>query len=175
MGKGFSRKSEEKRSAITDFEKNPDDWELVSRKVEPATAKKHNAGKAESKKCNERISSTSLSSLEHSILGTTLIEWEPVHVLYKDALNEFEGVTFNSVIEALVKLFSRGYVECQISDSRVHKLAVKELLEHYGGGLSKDEINLYPKVAVHEFKATARGKKEEAKDIYNTYYVSREE
>jgi hypothetical protein len=175
MGKGFGRKSEEKRSAITDYKKNPDDWELVNRKVEPATAKKYNAGKTESKKCNKRISSTSLSSLEHSILGTTLIEWEPVHVLYKDALGEFEDVTFDSAVEALVKLFNKGYIECQISDRRVHQLAVKELLEHYGSDLSKDEINLYPKVAVHEFKATANGKKEEANDIYNTYYVSREE
>jgi len=173
VGKDLSRRSKETRRAITDYKKKPGDWELVSQVVEPATAKKYNTGKTDSKKRDERIGVKLLSSLEHSILGIALIHWEPVHVLYKDALSEFDGVTFASVIEALVRLFNKGYVECQIledSDKPVYKLSKKELLEHYGGDLSEDEINIYPKVAVHEFRATPKGKEEEAKDIYNVYY-----
>jgi hypothetical protein len=171
----LNRRSKETRRAITDYKKNPDNWELVSRVVKPATAKKYSTGETESKKRNQGIGVKLLSSLEHSILGTTLTGWEPVHALYKDALNEFEDVTFDSVIEALVKLFNKGYVECQILeniDKPVYKLDKKELLKHYGGDLSEDEINIYPKVAVHEFRATPKGEEEEAKDIYNVYYTA---
>jgi hypothetical protein len=171
----LDRGAEEIRKVIKDFQENPQDWELISQVEKPALGKKYNVSETETKKRNEQIGLKLLSSLEHSILGTTLNGWEPVNALYQDALNEFEDVTFRSVIEALAKLFNKGYVESQISNRSVHKLTTKELLEYYGGDLSEDEIDIYPRVVVHEFRATPKGYEEEAKDIYDAYYVSREE
>ena len=112
-----------------------------------------------------------LSKVEFSIIVETLLRWEPVHVLYKER-KEY-GVTFNSLIEALVNLLDLSYVECYAEediDRPVAHLTKDELLEHYGGDLSEEEVDKYPNNVEYYFKATQKGEDEALKDIYDTYY-----
>ena len=114
-----------------------------------------------------------LTRLEHSLLSTTIYDWEPLHILYKETLREFKDVTFTSVIEVLVKLFNSGYIVCTIEQDLIEpvtELDKEKLLKHYGGGLSEKEMNIYPDVVEYYFKATTKGREEAEKDIYNTYY-----
>ena len=179
MGREISKRSEETRKVILDFLKNPDNWEQVgSPVVKPATSKKYNIVDLDVKKRNKKIGKNLLSSLEHSVLGSTIMDWEPIHVLYKDVIHEFEKVKFITLVEALVKLLYLGYVECRLLEDTtvpVYELTKEQLLEHYGGDLSEDEMDIYPRVAVHEFRATQKGREEEASDLYNIYYPGYEE
>ena len=112
-----------------------------------------------------------ITRLEHFLLGTATMGWEPVHVMYKE--NRGEGYTFVSVIEALVNLFNLGYVECRVENhsyTPVESLTKEGLLEHYGSDLSEKEINIYPNVPVHEFRATPEGREEYKKSAYKKYY-----
>ena len=113
-----------------------------------------------------------LTRLEHFLLSSTMNDSEPLHILYKDALRKFKVVAFNSFIEALVKLFKLGYLETKIEDIGEFEteLNKKRLLEHYHGGLSEKEINIYPDVTEYYFKVTSKGREEAEKDIYTVYY-----
>ena len=114
-----------------------------------------------------------LNKLLHLTLGTTTNGWEPIHARYEDALRNFADVTFDCFVESLVNLFNMGYVDCYVeedTDRPINKLTKDELLGHYGGNLSEDEIMSYPNNPVHYFKATQKGIEEEARDIYDAYY-----
>ena len=120
-----------------------------------------------------------LSELEHSILGTvtlgpeTMAEWEGIHVIYDLARDKFPGVKFSDVVEALVKLINIGYVECRLEEyvsKPIYKITIEEILDHYGGQLSEEDIKVYPKESVYAFRATKKGRDEYDKDIYDVYY-----
>jgi len=120
-----------------------------------------------------------LSELEHSILGTvtlgpeTMAEWEGIQIIYKLARYSFPGVKFADVVEALVKLLDMSYVECQLEEyfsKPIFKITKDEILNHYGGDLTEEDINVYPKEAVYAFRATKKGREEYKKDLYDVYY-----
>lgn len=116
-----------------------------------------------------------LNKLEHFLLSSTMNDSEPLHILYKDSLRKFQVIKFDSFIEALAKLFNLGYVEATIEEmGEPEKELTKDiLLEHYRGGLSEKEINIYPDVTEYYFKATQKGREEEAKDMYDKYYLDK--
>ncbi len=121
-----------------------------------------------------------LSKLEHFVLGMTALgsevaaAWEDIHIIYDLARKRLNpDIKFDEVVEALVKLFDMGYTECRLEETiprQIYHMTTAELLEHYGGRLTEEEINIYPKVIVHAFRATKKGREEEAKDIYDVYY-----
>lgn len=117
-----------------------------------------------------------LSKLEYSILGTVTLgpdamaEWEGIHVIYDLARDEFPGVKFSEVVEALVKLLDMGYVECQLEEyfsKPIFKITKEEILDHYGGELTEEDINIYPKEAVYSFRATKKGREEYENQVYD--------
>jgi hypothetical protein len=135
MKEKAEKNAEERRRVIADFMKHPENWERVGSTIErPASGKKFNTNSSQIKKRDYVIGQNLISSLEHSILGTLLNdESEPLHILYKDALSEFQNVNFASFIEALVNLFNLGYVETRIEDigEPIKKLTKDGLISHY--------------------------------------------
>jgi len=112
-----------------------------------------------------------LSKLEYWLLRITLYEWVPIYALYRSL--RCEDVTFDSVIEALVTLFNLGYLDCIMEwdeNDRVTELSKDELLEYYGGGLSKQEVRTCPYIPTHFFRATPKGLDECDGDIYGDRY-----
>ena len=106
-----------------------------------------------------------LSELEHSILGTTTLgsereaAWEGIHVIFDLARDEFPGVTFSEVVEALVKLLNLGYLDCQLEEDvtkPVYRISKQEILDQYGGQLTEEDIKVYPKEPVYSFVPPAR-------------------
>ena len=96
-----------------------------------------------------------LNDLEKSLLYETYVDWEPINVLYKG--KKEKGISFASLAEALVNLFNAGYIECKIEYIEpVYRLTKEELLGHYGGDLTDEEIKIYPKVVSHTFKSTRK-------------------
>ncbi len=66
-----------------------------------------------------------------------------------------------------------GYIECRLEENvskPVSALSKAEILGHYGGDLTEQDINSYPRKTVYSFRATAKGREESVKDIYNVYY-----
>lgn len=126
-----------------------------------------------------------LNRLEHSLLSSTANGDDPLHVLYHDAVRDIAGANLYTVLEAMIKLLDLGFLECRISYFGDWRECVKitfadleRQFESHSAKLLpvpksiKHMTNEYVEELANEyyFKITEKGKLEEAKDIYESYY-----
>jgi hypothetical protein len=115
-----------------------------------------------------------LNKLEHNLLSDMMDDWEPLHYLYVLMKTKFSNITIGEVLESLVRLSNLGLMKTYYySDvrgkSEIESLSLENLENHIKG---KDEGSLiqYPNDGEFYFEPTSKGRVEEAKNVYNSYY-----
>ncbi len=99
-------------------------------------------------------------------------------MLYADSQSELPDLTVDSFIPALLKLHRLGLVKPYFFDyarSKYHLLKdlTSEGLQKHFAMRTEAEARQYPKETFggeYFFEITAKGRKEEAKEIYGAYY-----
>jgi len=115
-----------------------------------------------------------LNRVEHHLLSMQVDDTEPLFILYSDTKRDIEGTTLNQILHALIKLTHKGFSVCIIKKGekwqQCKKLTLTDLKRRFKGQ-SEEEKTEYPMyVNEYYFKITEKGKLEESKEIYNTYY-----
>lgn len=115
-----------------------------------------------------------LSRLEHSLLSTTADVIAPLYSLYDDVMREIEGADLEQVLQALMKLVELGLCRCLLDVKNrgwepVEHLNIEDLRRRCSGHMEEKYLG-YPDVIEYWFEITDKGRKEEARDIYEVYY-----
>jgi hypothetical protein len=120
-----------------------------------------------------------LNRLEHFLLSSAMNDIEPLHILYSEAIDRFPNTTLKSIISGLVKLTNMGLLECFFDNYRKAPAKDKcdslteEQLERLCIGRTEQQLRQFPEKhygGEYEFYTSLRGREEEGRDIYDTYY-----
>lgn len=168
---------------IEDFKNSPQNWELTKRTSKPASGKRYRSGepfRAHTNKmlAEDKAEGATLNRLEHNILSLLTNFTVPLYAIYVDMTRDFNRVSLDTILQALVRLveikFAECYVVTDIDPKHTEKLTLDDLQQRCSG-LSEKELREYPMHAPeYEFKITDKGIEEEAKEIYDAYYPEEE-
>ena len=120
-----------------------------------------------------------LNRLEHFLLSSAMNGLEPLNVMYGEAIDSIPGATLKSIISALVKLINIGLLECYFDNYKKASAKEKcdglteEQLELICIGRTEQQLRKYPEDQYggeYLFLASPRGREEEGRDIYASYY-----
>jgi hypothetical protein len=119
-----------------------------------------------------------LNKIEHHLLSMQGNESEPLFILYADTIRDYKGATLDIVLESLIKLNTLGYSECIIKEEEDEKgkwricnnLTIGDLKKRFKGQSEEEKVNYPSHTNEYYFQITDKGRKEEAKKIYDTYY-----
>jgi hypothetical protein len=103
---------------------------------------------------------------------------EPLFILYADTIRNYEGATLDLVLESLIKLINLGFSECLIKEEEdekgkwqiCSKLTIEDLMKRFEGQSEGEKIKYPSHTNEYYFQITDKGRKEEAKKIYDPYY-----
>jgi hypothetical protein len=120
-----------------------------------------------------------LSELEFHLLSATMDDREPLFILYSDTMRSgVKGANLGSILQALVKLVSLGFAKCFFDygaggkRKECNSLSIQDLRKHCSGRTENELREYLLDSGEYEFEATPEGRKEEAKEIYQKYYLN---
>ncbi len=117
-----------------------------------------------------------LNRIEHHLLSMQCNDIEPLFILYADTKRDIDGTTLDLVLKALLKLVDLGFSECIIHDGEKWKsyrhLTLPDLKKRFEGQTEEEQVEYPMHTDEYYFKITEKGRKEEAKEIYDSYYPS---
>lgn len=122
------------------------------------------------------IKRTTLNRIEHRLLSMHVDDIEPLFVLYSDTIKYMPNITLHQILNALIKLLEMGFSECMVNKDgkwqECQNITIKDLEERFKGDKFSNNF-IYDPVYANDyyFRITSKGRLEERKKIYDSYYL----